>query len=363
MNIFKRFGDYLAAIFKLGKTARRAGYAERMARRVPDIESRVAEIDDKSNDAINRTINLDIRLTEQAHLFERHRREMPEIVARHARPVLAEVQGRQAELALGQTEMTRRLDRLFERGGAAPEPAAAPMRGPERTETPGFDALRQAFYHRLENKYRGSLEDIRAKLRVHLPEVEAAFLRTGEDKRVLDLGCGRGEWLGLLAALDVPAWGVDLNAHQIEQARADGYDAQLADAIATLEAAPDKSHAAITAFHLIEHLPFDTVLWIAREALRVLAPGGVLLFETPNVRNVLVGATSFHNDPTHIAPRTDAVMSVVFETCGFEAIDARFLNAHERLEEFRTRLDDELAYLLFGPQDLAISGRKPLKAA
>jgi O-antigen chain-terminating methyltransferase len=195
---------------------------------------------------------------------------------------------------------------------------------------------------------------------VHLPEIEAAFLRTGEDKPVLDLGCGRGEWLELLTSRDIPARGVDTNAHQIEQARAEGYDVELADAIATLEAAPDGSHAAITAFHLIEHLPFDTVLWIAREALRALAPGGVLLFETPNVRNVLVGATSFHNDPTHLAPRTDAVMSVVFETCGFDPVDVRFLNAHERLEEFRTRLDDELAFLLFGPQDLAISGQKPL---
>jgi O-antigen chain-terminating methyltransferase len=275
---------------------------------------------------------------------------------------MAQLEGRLSEIARGQSDLTRRLDRLFEQG--LPSPAEAPSAsGAARTEGPGFDALRQAFYHRLENKYRGSLEDIRRKLRVHLPEIEAAFLRTGEDKPVLDLGCGRGEWLELLKSLGIPAQGVDTNAYQIEQARADGLDVVLADAIATLEQAPDDSLAAITAFHLIEHVPFDTVLWIAREAMRVLAPGGVLLFETPNVRNVLVGATSFHNDPTHLAPRTDAVMSVVFETCGFEAIDTRFLNAHERLEEFAQKLEDELAYLLFGAQDLAISGRKPLGGA
>ena len=107
--------------------------------------------------------------------------------------------------------------------------------------------------------------------------------------------------------------------------------------------------------------PFDTVAWIVREALRVLAPGGLLLFETPNTRNVLVGATTFHTDPTHLKPMPEQVMGVLFETAGFYPVDIRHLNAHERFDEFRAKPDfnDELAFLMFGPQDLAVLGSKP----
>ena len=94
----------------------------------------------------------------------------------------------------------------------------------------------------------------------------------------------------------------------------------------------------------------------------MLAPGGILLFETPDTRNVLVGATTFHTDPTHLKPMPEQVMGVLFETAGFHPVDIRHLNAHERFEEFMAKpgLDDEIAFLMFGPQDLCVLGTKPL---
>jgi O-antigen chain-terminating methyltransferase len=117
----------------------------------------------------------------------------------------------------------------------------------------------------------------------------------------------------------------------------------------------------ISAHHLVEHLPFDAVAWIAREAMRVLAPEGILLFETPHTRNVLVGATTFHTDPTHLKPMPEQVLTVLFDTAGFDPVEVRALNPHARFKEFLDTPDfnDELAFLLFGPQDLAVLGTKP----
>lgn len=411
LNIVKRLELYVLAFFKLGKTERLAKVAnwkitdienkiehhahrfdefqrqlpalvteharpavaelsgrhselarghDELVRRYDELARRCDEISGRNGELTRSYIELSGRNGEltRSHL------DLSRQTHEHTRNY-AELLGRQSELSRAYTDLTRRLDRLFERESlvqSRSESEADAQVSPIQTAT-GFDALRQSFYHRLENKYRGSLADIRKKLRVYLPDIEAAFLRTG-GKPVLDLGCGRGEWLELLKDLDIPALGVDTNSYQIEEVLAAGYNVKLADAMQTLQKADTGSYAAITAFHLIEHLPFETVLWVARESLRVLAPGGILLFETPNVRNILVGATSFHNDPTHLSPRTDPVLKVTFEVCGYDQIDIRFLNPHERLNEFcqRHAFDEDLAYLIFGPQDVSILGRKPLEA-
>ena len=228
------------------------------------------------------------------------------------------------------------------------------------TETEGFRAFRDTFYHRLENRYRGSRTEIKRRLRAYLPDVEAAAIRTG-NLPVLDIGCGRGEWLELLAEAGIPASGIDINPAQVETPDTMGLDVRSGEAVDVLSKAESSSLSVISAHHVVEHLPFETVAWITREALRVLAPGGILLFETPNTRNVLVGATTFHTDPTHIKPMPEQVLGVLFETVGFHPVETRGLNPHERLNEFLARpgFDDELAQLLFGAQDLAVLGTKP----
>lgn len=256
-------------------------------------------------------------------------------------------------------EVSRRLDAIRFGGG---EGRAAAPEGPPSTE--GLDALLEAFYGRLEDRYRGAREEIKGRLRVYLADVEAAAT-AAPGKPVLDLGCGRGEWIELLTEQRIAAEGVDLNAIQIAEAKAAGLDVREGDALKALADAPDNAYAAITAHHLVEHLPFRTVSWMTREALRVLAPGGVLIYETPNARNLIVGATTFHIDPTHVRPVVAEVLTTLMDTLGFHPIEARPLHPSETREAFlaANRADPYIAELLFGPQDLAILATKPAPLA
>lgn len=257
-------------------------------------------------------------------------------------------------------DLSRRVDMIGQRTGITTEDLATPGAQIDLPASEGFEAFKDSFYHRLENRYRGSVEEIADRLRIYLPDVEAAVVRSG-GKPVMDIGCGRGEWLGLLKRAGIEGFGVDTNAVQIEAAKEQGLDVRLDDALKALAEMEDNSLAMISAHHLVEHLPFDAVAWIAREALRVLAPGGILLFETPNTRNVLVGATTFHTDPTHLKPMPEQVLTVLYDTAGFDPVEVRALNPHARFKEFLDTPDfnDELAFLLFGPQDLAVLGTKP----
>lgn len=288
---------------------------------------------------------------------------------RRERDVLTHAgQSEHALLARMFTDLSRRLDSTAASEPGLPQAPSPPAAGASALAEgqedllagQGFALFKDQFYHRLENAWRGAPAEIAHRLKIYLPDMEAAWIRT-DNKPALDLGCGRGEWLGLLSGRGITAFGIDVNGTQIEEAQAAGLDARLGDALAVLAEQPDNSLSAVTAHHLIEHLPFDAVAWIVREAGRVLAPGGILLFETPNTRNVLVGATTFHTDPTHLKPMPEQVMGVLLETAGFDPVETRGINPHERLGEFLDRpgFDDELAMLLFGPQDLAILGTKP----
>ncbi len=330
MKILKRIERYVSAIFTLGR------------------------IKGLSKDA-------HIRVDRLEDWMRRHETLAEDLTADYGREaaVLQRItQSNTGLLARMCSDLSRRLDEVANGRRAVPDIASAEFDLPT---TSGFDLFKDNFYHRFENRYRGEPEEVVKRLKVYLPDVEAAWLQT-EQKPVLDLGCGRGEWLRLLVENGISGFGVDLNGVQIEEAREQGLDVRLGNALQALADQEDSSLSVITAHHLIEHLPFDAVAWITREALRVLAPGGLLLFETPNTRNVLVGATSFHTDPTHLKPMPEQIMEVLLETAGFNPIHIYGLNPHERFNEFLTKPDfnDELAFLMFGPQDLAILGTKPI---
>lgn len=341
MSGLKNFGNYVAAIFKLRRTE---GMAKSAARQVKDLGVR---LDDQVKD-------LSVRLDNMDGSTRRLRKNFGDMVVGETQVLMA----RNAELSRNYMDLSRRLDHILLTLGGTLKPQyinAVPY------DSNGLGSVKDSFYHKLENKYRGTTADIKNRLRIYLPDVESAVLRTGF-KPVMDIGCGRGEWLELLADSHISAIGIDSNPIQIADVQAAGLDARHSDARSALGQAKDDSLSCITAHHLIEHLPFEDVLWLTREALRVLAPGGLLLFETPNVRNILVGATSFHNDPTHLSPMTAPVLEVLFETVGYHPIQTRHLHPHEKLAEFMNKpsFDPELANLLFGAQDLAILGHKPL---
>lgn len=384
----KRIERYVSAIFKLGRTKHMAEDARKRINRdelrLDTIEGELSrlgrdinEIRRTSNDTEHSLFEIrqtlegrggngsklldDITLLQQR--LEQHQVLTDSLVQefRSERAHLHNtLRSETSLLARVFADLSRRVDMIGQRTGITTEDLATPGAQIGLPASEGFEAFKDSFYHRLENRYRGSVEEIADRLRIYLPDVEAAVMRTG-GKPVMDIGCGRGEWLGLLKRAGIEGFGVDTNAVQIEAAKEQGLDLRLGDALKALAEMEDNSLAMISAHHLVEHLPFDAVAWIAREALRVLAPGGILLFETPNTRNVLVGATTFHTDPTHLKPMPEQVLTVLYDTAGFDPVEVRALNPHARFKEFLDTPDfnDELAFLLFGPQDLAVLGTKP----
>ena len=93
------------------------------------------------------------------------------------------------------------------------------------------------------------------------------------------------------------------------------------DALSYLRNIPDMAVGAVTGFHIIEHLPFDVLLALLDETHRVLKPGGLAIFETPNPQNVMVGSCSFYLDPTHRNPIPAGLMQFVMEMQGFTAVE------------------------------------------
>ncbi|MEM1342965.1 MAG: methyltransferase domain-containing protein [Pseudomonadota bacterium] len=361
MSPLKRLERYFSAFFKLGNTAQQAKSASRT---LASIEPRLGALGDDLLGVSEGVTEVQGEIEALSERLERRMDELSEHLERkaeagHLEQSLAALRAEQALLSRSYSDLARRLDLLRYTNGAETH-TTPPGPPPERRE--GLDALLDAFYNRLEDRYRGAREDIRERLRVYLGEVQRAVEASG--KPVFDLGCGRGEWVELLTREGIAASGIDLNPVQIADAQALGLDVREGDALEALAQAPDGAYAAITAHHLIEHLPFDTVAWMSREALRVLAPGGLLLYETPNPRNLIVGATTFHIDPTHRKPLPAEAMTTLLDTIGFHPVETRTLHPYEAetLVVAEGRLDKDVAHLLFGPQDLSILAHKPRSA-
>ncbi len=215
-------------------------------------------------------------------------------------------------------------------------------------------------YVAFEDRFRGSSEQIRERLQANVPLLQAVVL--GQDRPVLDLGCGRGEWLRLLVDNNVQALGIDTNPSMVEHCRSSGLQAEVADALVYLRQQPEKSLPAVTAFHVIEHVPLSVLVELIDEALRVIRPGGLVLFETPNPENLIVGACNFYTDPTHRNPLPPALMAFMLESRGF--VNVRIDRRHPAdpallLQGEDQALTQTLNRLLFGAQDYAVIGYAP----
>ena len=176
--------------------------------------------------------------------------------------------------------------------------------------------MSDTFYKAFEDRYRGSRETIAGRLRAYLPFIEP-LAALQQPARALDVGCGRGEWLEVAAAAGFDAMGVDIDDGMLAACRERGLSVQTADGLQTLRATADASLAMVSAFHVVEHIPFDDVRALVAEALRVLQPGGLLILETPNPENLVVGATSFYRDPSHLRPLPPELLSFAAEHAGF----------------------------------------------
>jgi SAM-dependent methyltransferase len=259
-----------------------------------------------------------------------------------------------AELVTTRAELARTRAELTElRAGVGPS-TADPLGGGRFT----------AIYPAFEDRFRGAEADVRERLSVYLPRVCAA-VRTAAGPRVLDVGPGRGEWLALLAEAGVPAAGVEENPMMVERLRARGLDVVPADGVGHLETVPPGSLDVVTAFHVVEHLDVEALLALLTAAHLALRPGGLLVAETPNPTNLVMGACNFHLDPTHRAPIPPAQLEFLVLSVGFgetqvwplhpkEDVDLSGLALPGVDEAASAAVAGALQKALFGPQDYAV---------
>lgn len=215
--------------------------------------------------------------------------------------------------------------------------------------------MNAAFHARFASVFRGSPEEITRRQAVYLPLL-ASLRDLFPDGTLLDLGCGRGEWLELVAAAGWQAIGVETDVGKQAFTTEAGLKVHRAEALAYLQGLPAGSQAVVTAFHLAEHLSFADLGNLIAESHRVLRPGGLLILETPNPENLSVGACSFYSDPTHRAPLPPDLLRFLVEVAGF--VDCRVLRLN-RLPIGELPPDFSLVGVLFGVSpDYSVLARK-----
>jgi len=223
------------------------------------------------------------------------------------------------------------------------------------------DHLLDAAYVSFEDLFRGTREDIKVRLKVYLPFIRESGVGT-EDAPIIDVGCGRGEWLELLKEEGLKARGVDSNRVLVDECLDRGLEVFEAEAIKHLRTVADRCLGAVTGFHLIEHLPLKMQIDLMDEAMRVLRSGGIAIFETPNPQNLLVGACDFYKDPTHARPLHPDAQRMLMEYRGFSRVEVLYSNPPDKYHRFplddAPKLADRLNDLIFCARDYAVIGYK-----
>jgi O-antigen chain-terminating methyltransferase len=226
-------------------------------------------------------------------------------------------------------------------------------------------------YFLFENKYRGPQEEIKKRQEVYLP------IFRGSDN-VLDIGCGRGEFLELLKNNGVKASGIDLNEDMIYLCKEKKLDAEQIDAITYLSRIDSDFLGGIIACHVIEHLKVDLLIEFVKLCWEKLKKGAPVIFETPNPQSIIVSAINFHLDLSHLKPIHPESIKFLLESIGFVDIQIKLLSPYpEEMklqpikninnvsseksntpEEVLNKNIETLNSLLFGYQDYAIIARK-----
>jgi SAM-dependent methyltransferase len=265
-----------------------------------------------------------------------------------------EAGSRAAEAERRSRELEERVLRLERRPGGAPSTVATQ---PRQEALPDYFAF--------EARMRAPTDEIRERQR---PYVELL----ADQAPVLDLGCGRGELLGLLREAGVEARGIDADADMVAFAAGEGLAVDQADALAALGEVADGSLGAVTALQLVEHLPPAPLVRLLELAGAKLRPDGLLLLETINPVSPRA-LQHYFSDLTHAQPLVAETLELLVKSAGFRDVEVRYLNPpDERLHELELpegeEWDDTRAALvantrllnaaLFAPLDYAIIARR-----
>jgi SAM-dependent methyltransferase len=210
-------------------------------------------------------------------------------------------------------------------------------------------------YRRLEDGLRG------------VPDVAPYLDLARTHQPAIDIGCGRGEFLLACREAGVVAFGFDVNERSVAHLRARGVDATVAGIPGCFTTIADQSVGAVLAIHVVEHIPADLLFELFAQSHRVLNAGGLLMIETPNAESLLTSASDFWRDPTHLAPRHPAALTLLAREYGFAIEEIRAV--HPLPEGNRIAIDDDdppaLRHVIevindriFGAQDLRLILRR-----
>jgi SAM-dependent methyltransferase len=262
------------------------------------------------------------------------------------------------ELQLLRARISTLQQRALVRTGASPVlPSTV-----EQKATSGADHIQQDlddYYLAFENANRGSRAEIITKITPYLAKV-AALAPEVLVLPMVDMGCGRGEWLELLREQGFEAIGLDLSPAMVQHCLERGLHAEHGDAQHWLARQSDNSFGMVSGFHIVEHLPFEQLFQLIGQIWRVMAPGGILVLETPNPENVLVGSHTFYHDHSHRNPVTPTSLQFLLGYHGFVAQEVIRLNPYPEKDRIKEPglLTERFNGHMYGPQDYGIVARK-----
>lgn len=205
------------------------------------------------------------------------------------------------------------------------------------------------FYFVLETSLRGPEQEIKQRQKEYLKYltiVDPAL-------PLVDLGCGRGEFLELMREQGIRAIGVDTNSKNIQQLKQKNFEIYQQDAVEYLESVAPNSLAAITAFQVIEHVSNSYLHKLVKLAYEKLAPGGFIFLETVNPY-CLETYRTFYLDPTHQKPVPLDLLSILYQFYGFADKQAFFQSPIKPTAPISQKQELRLLYQGYG-----LMGTKP----
>lgn len=293
--------------------------------------------------------------SEKLQLVESRACERTESVERELSKLERHTSQTRRDLTLVEQRISDLLAEARGRGGSSED------RQQQQYQNPG-DTHRDlaGLYLSFEDAFRGSRADIEARVSEYLPVLDHHGISRQSD-RIIDLGCGRGEWLQVLGKEGYRASGCDSNSAMVAACRDQGLEVALSGFSDFLRTIPDDSVGVVTAFHVAEHLSLDALLDLIDSSLRVLRRDGILILETPNPQNVLVGLHTFYIDPTHERPLPALLLQFLVEARGFCKASTMYMHPYHESALIREESEVSRRFneYFYGPQDYAIIARRP----